>query len=135
MFSNIFVGFIFGSVEIMPMSISITFFLFTGNMTHANTKDEVKSLSNDQRMKVYEDKEKAFYEFLEECECGKDETGADKLEDKPLTGLQCLLALTEILDRAAKLRVSNYDLEQRIEILQRFKLIAEVIYRPQAYKF
>ena len=83
--------------------------------------------TDDSRMKLYEEREREFYQFINEAP--KPVDMEDDVDDRPLTGLQCLLALTEILEKAAQLRITNFDLEQRIEVLQRLKQIAEV-YSP-----
>lgn len=79
--------------------------------------------SLESRLTNFELKEKDFLEFVAEIQPIDNVT---EEPDRPLSGLQCLLALTEILDRAAKLRKLNYDLEQRIEVLDQLKLLAEV---------
>jgi len=79
------------------------------------------------KMAIFERQEEEFLQFI----CDADitcESMADTEEDseKPLTGLQCLLALTTILDATARLRQSNTHLERRIENLENYKLLAEV---------
>ncbi|XP_067941350.1 titin homolog isoform X2 [Watersipora subatra] len=76
------------------------------------------------RMSLFEQREKDFIEFVKETP--RNQQVEEDTDDRPLSGLQCLLALTEILEKAAQLRLTNYDLEQRIETLQRLKQIAEV---------
>lgn len=75
------------------------------------------------RMEQYERREREFLEFVAETQ-NIDSVNEDP--DQPLSGLQCLLALTEILDRAVLLRKINFSLEQRIEELDQVKLLAEV---------
>ena len=93
--------------------------------------DLCPSVDTDPRMTLYQQREDDFFDFVKQSNGSMDnDSGTDvkSAEDMPLSGLQCLLTLTEILDRAAQLRVANFDLEQRIEVLQKFKLLAEVSY-------
>lgn len=80
----------------------------------------------DPRMKLYNDREQDFLDFVAESNAASGVDVDEGVEDRPLSGLQCLLALTEILERAAQLRLTNANLEQRINVLQRFKMITEV---------
>lgn len=91
------------------------------HLTTVTSRDD-----EDPRMKLYKQREQEFTEFMIESTQNDSTPGYVSVEDQPLSGLQCLLALTEILDRAAHLRLANFDLEQRIDVLQRFKQIAEV---------
>lgn len=78
------------------------------------------------RMRLYEEREREFLEFVSETTPTEEAANDFDVDDRPLSGLHCLLALTEILDRAAHLRLTNFDLEQRIDMLQQLKQIAEV---------
>lgn len=101
----------------------------TGDVSAAVDMCSSASDSIDPRMTLYNQREQEFYDFLKQTNNTVDnDSGTDvsSPHDMPLSGLQCLLALTEILDKAARLRVVNYNLEQRIEVLQQFKLLAEV---------
>ena len=85
----------------------------------ANVADQ-----QEERMRLFEEREREFLQLVAETE---NIDSVTEEPDQPLSGLQCLLSLTEILDRAAKLRKMNFELEQRIEALDQHKLLAEVI--------
>lgn len=80
------------------------------------------------RMELFEKQEREFLEFVAETQ---NIDNVSEEPDQPLSGLQCLLALTEILDRAVLLRKINFDLEQRIDELDHVKLLGEVFHNRQ----
>lgn len=94
------------------------------------TNSDRNTLSSD-RMDIFRKRERDFMEFVAETESIDN---VDEEPDQPLMGLQCLLTLADILERAVRLRKINSDLEQRIEELDHVKLVSEVIINlPMSY--